>query len=73
MRGNTLRMAKKLPKSLVGRPRLYAGDMKMRSLRFPLDEWEQWQAAAEADGVSMTQFVVNSLRRTMAARKRKKG
>jgi hypothetical protein len=47
-----------------GRPRLY-GETRMRSLRFPLDEWQEWHAYAKANNVSITGMIVDAMRAYM--------
>ena len=48
------------PRSAVGRPRLGGGSVA-RTVRASADEWAEWQALAEADGVPLNKW----LRRTI--------
>jgi hypothetical protein len=53
-----------------GRPRLY-DETHMRSLRFPLNEWQEWDAYAKANKLSVTGMIVDAMRAYMKRATRK--
>jgi predicted HicB family RNase H-like nuclease len=59
--------AKKISEGATGRPRKYGKQLtSMRSLRFPDEDYEKWQAAADASGLSLTEWIVNACRKALA-------
>jgi transcription initiation factor IIF auxiliary subunit len=45
----------------------------MHSLRFPVEDWEQWAAYVKANGGSITGLIVKAVNEHLARKRRKGG
>jgi hypothetical protein len=70
---NVLRYKPKPPPTGRGRPLIYGGQTKMKSLRFPVEDWEQWAAYVKANGGSITGLIVKAVNEHLARKRRKGG